>query len=346
MSIEFLKSKPTALSVALASATALTLSSTSASAVPAGGYADLVDSLLPAVVYIEVEAKVTPASAEDNMPEGELFEQFKKRFGDKMPNSKEFPRNGSGSGFIISDEGLIVTNNHVINDALNVTVTFADGTTTDAVVVGSDPLTDIALLQVETDEPLSTVEFGSSEELRVGEEVIAMGSPFGLSGTVTSGIVSATSRNINAGPFDDYIQTDASINRGNSGGPLFNADGDVVGVNTAIFSPGGGSVGIGFAVPSDLVQEIVADLQDDGKIDRGWLGVQIKPMTEEAANVLGYEEGTGVVIESVIDDSPAKAAGLKAGDVVLSFDGTDVKELRDLTKAVAQNDPDTNAEIS
>lgn len=346
MSIEYLKSKPTALSAALASATALALSSTSVAAVPAGGYADLVDALLPAVVYIEVEAKVTPASGESKTPQNEMFEQFQKRFGDQMPNPQERPRNGSGSGFIISEGGLIVTNNHVINDAQSVTVTFSDGTTTDAVVVGSDPLTDIALLQVETDEPLSTVEFGSSEELRVGEEVIAMGSPFGLSGTVTSGIVSATSRNINSGPFDDYIQTDASINRGNSGGPLFNAEGDVVGVNTAIFSPGGGSVGIGFAVPSDLVQEIVADLQDDGKIDRGWLGVQIKPMTEEAANVLGYEEGTGVVVERVIDDSPAKEAGLKAGDVVLSFDGTEIKELRDLTKAVAQNDPEKTAEIS
>lgn len=349
MSIENKNRKPItaiALSAALASATALTLTPTNANAVPAGGYADLVDTLLPAVVYVEVTPNATSASAEGQTPQDDMMEEFKKRFGGQMPKMQERPKTASGSGFVISEGGLIVTNNHVIHDAANVTITFADGSTAEAEVVGTDPLTDIALLQVETEQPLHTVDFGLSGALRVGDEVIAMGSPFGLSGTVTSGIVSATSRNINSGPFDDFIQTDASINRGNSGGPLFNADGDVVGVNTAIFSPGGGSVGIGFAVPSDLVQEIVADLQDDGKIDRGWLGVQIKPMSEEAANVLGYEEGTGVVIESVMDDGPAKEAGLKAGDVVLDFDGAEIKELRDLTKAVAEQDPEKKSEIT
>jgi serine protease Do len=335
-----------ALTAALVSSTALTLVPSGANAVPEGGYADLVENLLPSVVYVEVHTRVTPATADKQMPDEDFFEEFKRRFGDKMPE----PGNGndmtaSGSGFIIAEDGLIVTNNHVVDNAQSVTITFADGTTKDAVVLGADPLTDIALLKVDTNEFLPVVNFGSSQDLRVGDEVIAMGSPFGLSGTVTSGIVSATSRNINSGPFDDFIQTDAAINRGNSGGPLFNADGEVVGVNTAIFSPGGGSVGIGFAVPSDLVQTIVADLQDDGKIDRGWLGVQIKPLSEEAASVLGLEKGNGVVIESVLDDSPAKTAGLQAGDVVLEFDGTQIKELRDLTKAVAMHDPDQESEI-
>jgi serine protease Do len=316
-------------------------------AMPAGGYADLVETVSPAVVYIEVTGKDPQMEGKHPTGRNDLREEFRRHFGDRMPqHGKPRQHKASGSGFVISQDGLIVTNNHVVANAQHVSVTLADGSKLDAKVLGADPLTDIALLQVQSDQALPVVEFGSSAELRVGEEVIAMGSPFGLSGTVTSGIVSATSRNINAGPFDDFIQTDAAINRGNSGGPLFNGEGDVVGVNTAIYSSGGGSVGIGFAVPSDLVRDIVADLQDDGEIDRGWLGVQIKPLPEEAANVLGLEVGQGVMIESVVADSPAAAAGLKAGDVVLSFAGAEVDELRDLTRAVALNNPEAQTKIT
>ena len=182
--------------------------------------------------------------------------------------------------------------------------------------------------------------------MRAGDEVFAVGNPFGLGGTVTSGIVSATSRNINSGPFDDFIQTDAAINRGNSGGPLFNDAGQVVGMNTAIYSPDGGSVGIGFAVPSDLVQTIVADLEDDGTVTRGWLGVQIRPMTEGVASVLGYDAPRGAVVEAVMPDSPAAKAGLVNGDIILSFDGTDIEELRDLTRAVAETAPDADSQMT
>ncbi len=192
---------------------------------------------------------------------------------------------------------------------------------------------------------MPTVSFGSSEAMRVGDEVIAMGNPFGLGGTVTTGIVSAKDRNINAGPFDEFIQTDAAINRGNSGGPLFNSQCQVIGVNTAIYSPSGGNAGVGFAVPSDLVSKIVADLQDDGQIDRGWLGVQIKPVSEDVASVLGLDEGQGTQVEKVIADTPADKAGLKADDIVLTFDGTEIKIARDLTRAVANTAPDTTSEI-
>lgn len=357
-----------ALGLTLASAAAFTaLSPTLAQAVPVGGYADLVDAVSPSVVFVEVTNQSHPnglhgdqENQQDENTEKNQEAQKNRRqqlphgldrfFGTPFPDRGEPFRNqrpmkSAGSGFIIAQDGLIVTNNHVIADAQSVTVTLADGSKHDAQVVGADQLTDLALLQINVDDALPVVEFGSSDELRVGEEVIAMGSPFGLSGTVTSGIVSATSRNINAGPFDDFIQTDAAINRGNSGGPLFNADGNVVGVNTAIFSSNGGSVGIGFAVPSDLVREIVADLQDDGEVDRGWLGVQIRPVSDEVANVLGLEAGQGVMIDSIVEDSPAQAAGLKVGDIVLSFADEEVGELRDLTRAVALNDPDAQAQI-
>lgn len=354
---------------AASTAALVALNPATAMAVPAGGYADLVETVSPSVVYVEVTGQSTSRHGyrRGSQQEGhkgnrhgghdgeshrdedrserygnerrQLRPDFDRHFGERRPAK------AAGSGFIIAEDGLIVTNNHVVEGATSVEVTFADGSKHDATIVGADPLTDIALLQVNVEDALPVVEFGSSGELRVGEEVIAMGSPFGLSGTVTSGIVSATSRNINAGPFDDFIQTDAAINRGNSGGPLFNAEGDVVGVNTAIYSSNGGSVGIGFAVPSDLVRDIVDDLQDDGEVDRGWLGVQIKPLSADAANVLGMDPGKGVMIESVVAESPADVAGLQAGDVVLSFNGREMQELRDLTRAVAMNDPDEQTQI-
>ena len=302
--------------VAVLGATGLSLGAADpALAVPAGGYGDLVS---PAVVYIEVTAKAQPTNMSGELPEG-LPEELRRQFERMMPRGEMPARQGLGSGFIISEDGKIVTNNHVVEGAETVTVKLADGRAFDATVVGSDPLTDVAVLQLDTEESLPFVRFGDSDAMRAGDEVVAVGNPYGLGGTVTSGIVSALSRNINSGPYDDYIQTDAAINRGNSGGPLFNNAGEVIGMNTAIFSPDGGSVGIGFAVPSDLVQHIVADLSDDGTITRGWLGVQIKPMPEDIAQVLGYETPRGAVIENVTPDSPAAKAGLKQGDIILNF---------------------------
>ena len=335
-------SKAIALSAALLTTSALTLTPTTALAVPAGGYGDLVEAVSPAVVFIEVEgvARRTASNLPDNMPE-----ELRRRFEDIVPDQRGKPRGGLGSGFIISETGQIVTNAHVVDGASRVTVKLEDGRKFDAEVIGSDPMTDIALLKIDAEVSLPTVSFGPSEGLRVGDEVVAVGNPFGLGGTVTSGIISALSRNINAGPFDDFIQTDAAINRGNSGGPLFNNDGAVIGVNTAIISPGGGSVGVGFAVPSDLVQTVVADLADDGKIARGWLGVNIRPMSEEVADVLGYDAPRGAVVEAVSAESPAEEAGLQKGDIILSFGGTDIKELRDLTRAVATMPPEAKTDV-
>ena len=324
------KLKTTTLACAFAA-----LSAPAFAAANAGnGYIELVEDVMPAVVFVEVTGKVDQASSTAPTTDPR-FEEFMKRFGGQLPpGGTPQPKRGLGSGFLISADGMIVTNHHVIDGAASVTITLEDGSEHDARIIGSDPLTDIALLDIDGDDhPM--VSFGSSDALRVGEEVLAVGSPFGLGGTVTSGIISAKSRNINSGPFDDFLQTDAAINRGNSGGPLFNMDGDVVGVNTAIYSPGGGSVGIGFSVPSDLVTEIVADLQDDGEIERSWLGVQIKPVSKEVAHVLGLSTEEGVMIEEVVADSPAAAAGLEPGDVVLRFGTTEISDLRDLTRSVA-----------
>jgi serine protease Do len=334
-----------ALGAALISTSAVTLTPSAAFAVPAGGYGDLVEAVSPAVVFIEVTAKAQNANVTlpDNMPEA-----LRKQFEGMVPerNGAPAPRQGLGSGFITSKDGQIVTNHHVVEGAETVTVKLSDGRSFEATVVGSDPMTDIAVLKIDADIDLPFVDFGTSEGLRVGDEVVAVGNPFGLGGTVTSGIISALSRDIQSGPFDDFIQTDAAINRGNSGGPLFNNAGDVIGVNTAIISPGGGSVGIGFAVPSDLVQTVVADLADDGLVSRGWLGVNIRPMSNEIAEVLGYDAPKGAVIEAVSQDSPAANAGLQKGDIILSFNGTDITELRDLTRAVAATTPDAAAKIT
>lgn len=333
------------LAAALASGSVLALAPSSALAVPAGGYADLVEQVSPSVVFIEVTGVAKGAAFTGEMPEG-MPEELRKRFEKMMPKGQsQTPRQGLGSGFIISEDGAIVTNHHVIDGADTVRVTLTDGRKMDAKVIGSDPLTDIALLQIEAEGDLPAVTFGASDVIRAGDDVFAVGNPFGLGGTVTSGIVSATSRNINSGPYDEFIQTDAAINRGNSGGPLFNNQGEVIGVNTAIYSPDGGSVGIGFAVPSDLVQTIVADLEDDGTITRGWLGVQIRPMTDEVASVLGYDAPRGAVIEAVTSGSPAAKAGLEKGDIILSFGGTDIDDLRDLTRAVAETAPDAKADV-
>ncbi|MEP1943464.1 MAG: trypsin-like peptidase domain-containing protein, partial [Sulfitobacter sp.] len=328
--------------IALASALAMMpfLAPTAAFAVPAGGYGDLVENVAPAVVYIEVTA-AAPATADlpDSLPEA-----LRKRFEQQAP--KNAPRGGLGSGFLISEAGQIVTNHHVVDGAQSVQVTLSDGRIFDAEVIGSDPATDIALISIQADAAFPYVSFGSSEEMRVGDEVVAVGNPFGLSSTVTSGIISAKSRDIHAGPYDEFIQTDAAINRGNSGGPLFNNNGDVVGVNTAILSPDGGSVGIGFAVPSDVVQDVVAELGTDGTVTRGWLGVNIRPMSDDVAQVLGFEKSKGAVIEAVSTDSPAAKAGLKKGDIILRFDDTQITALRDLTRSVAAKNPDDAATVT
>ncbi|KQI69437.1 trypsin [Loktanella sp. 3ANDIMAR09] len=326
----------------LAGTTALALMPATAFAVPAGGYGDLVERLNPAVVFIEVSGSARGPSIEDSLPPGFPREELERRFGPMFPDQGR-PVQGLGSGFILSEDGMIVTNNHVVEDADTVTVKLADGTEYEATVLGTDPLTDLAVLDIEA-ENLATVSWGVSAEVRPGDEALAIGNPFGLGGTVTSGIVSAVSRDIRSGPYDDFIQTDAAINRGNSGGPLFNADGEVIGVNTMIFSPGGGSVGIGFAVPSDLAQRVVADLADDGTIARGWLGVQISPMSDEIANVLGYDDPIGAVVEVVSDDSPAASAGLLEGDIIIRFADSEIGDVGDLTRAVADIAPDTQVQ--
>ncbi|MBC6441633.1 MAG: trypsin-like peptidase domain-containing protein [Rhodobacteraceae bacterium] len=330
----------TSLSAGLMSAIALVAPAAPAQA---SGIADLVEQLKPAVVSIRVSGGVKPAGAETG-PE-KRYREFRHRFGDRLPALPDrSPRKGIGSGFIISRDGMVVTNNHVIAGATDVRVTLADGTEHIATVVGRDPLTDIAVLDIEGEDH-ATARFGASEEMRVGDEVIAIGNPFGLGSTVTTGIVSAKGREIAFGSLVDFIQTDAAINRGNSGGPLFNADGYVIGVNTAIISPTGTSAGLGFAVPSDIVQDIVADLGDDGQIERGWLGVHTRPMSAESAAVLGFYKGEGVIVGRVLPDTPAARAGLRDGDVILSVGDTEIKNPRQLTRTIAGQEPDTETTV-
>jgi serine protease Do len=242
--------------------------------------------------------------------------------------------NSLGSGFVIDAEGVVVTNNHVIADADEITVVFNDGSKLKAELVGKDPKTDLAVLKVKPEKPLKAVKFGNSEKLRLGEWVIAIGNPFSLGGTVTAGIVSARNRDINSGPYDNYIQTDAAINRGNSGGPLFNLNGEVVGVNTAIISPSGGSIGIGFAVPALTAVAVIDQLRQFKEVRRGWLGVKIQQVTDDIAESLGIKPVRGALVAGVDDKGPAKPAGIEPGDVIVKFDGKDIKEMRDLPKIV------------
>lgn len=312
--------------------------------------ADLAEGLLSAVVNISTSQQVSGGEGGielPELPEGSPFKDFFEEFFDQQGRQNGQPRRvqSLGSGFVIDAEGLIVTNNHVIADADEIAVNFTDGTKLVAEVVGRDAKTDIAVLRVNPDEPLNAVSFGDSDALRVGDWVMAIGNPFGLGGTVTVGIVSARNRNINSGPYDDFLQTDAAINRGNSGGPLFNNKGEVVGINTAIFSPSGGSVGIGFSVPSKLAGKVVQQLIDFGETRRGWLGVRIQEVNSEIAESLGLDKAVGALVAGVNPDGPAANSGLDAGDVIIKFDGQDIETMRDLPKIVANTGPDKVVDV-
>jgi len=317
------------------------------------GIADVAEKVIDAVVNIStsqtVEAKGGGAEGRGAMPQlppGSPFEEFfddffkNRRGGPGAPGGKGGdlqPRktNSLGSGFIVDTSGIVVTNNHVIADADEISVIMNDGSKFKAEVVGVDKKTDLAVLKFTPSKPLTAVKFGDSDRLRLGEWVIAIGNPFSLGGTVTAGIVSARNRDISSGPYDNYIQTDAAINRGNSGGPLFNLDGEVIGVNTLIISPSGGSIGIGFAVPSKTVAGVVDQLRQFGELRRGWLGVRIQTVTDEIAESLNIKPARGALIAGVEDKGPAKPAGIEPGDVVIKFDGKDIKEPKDLSRVVA-----------
>lgn len=311
--------------------------------------ADLAERLLPAVVNIStsqrVEARDQRRVPTPRAPEGSPFQDFfDEFFGERNGGEGDEPRQGPrsrnvqslGSGFVIDPSGIIITNNHVIEGADEITANFSDGTALTAELIGTDPKTDIAVLKVESDEDLPFVNFGSSEAMRVGDWVMAIGNPFGLGGTVTVGIVSAQNRDINSGPYDSFIQTDAAINRGNSGGPLFNEVGDVIGINTAIISPTGGSIGIGFAVPSDLAQSVIDQLQEFGETRRGWLGVRIQQVTDDIAESLGMDTPMGALVAGVTAGGPAADADIQPGDVILTFDGKEIATMRELPRVVAE----------
>ena len=301
-------------------------------------FADQVERLSPAVVNISTTTIVNDAPAMDmpQFPPGSPFEDFFRNFGDKNQQRRA---SSLGSGFIIDDAGIVVTNFHVIENAEEITVTLADETAFTAEVLGQDQKTDIAVLKIDPgDTDLTAVPFGDSDSLRVGDWVLAIGNPFGLGGTVTAGIVSARGRDIGNGPYDDFIQTDASINRGNSGGPLFNTDGEVIGINTAIFSQSGGSVGIGFAISSNLAKRVTTQLAEFGTTRRGWLGVFIQEVTPDIADSLGLDSAGGALVSSVNEKSPADDAGLEPGDVITSFDGKMIDKMRDLPRIVAETD--------
>ena len=318
------------------------------------GFEALSQRLLPTVVNVATTMRLKPEGAlaeglpplpdMPQLPPGSPFEDFFKDFYERYQNApqqggEQAERNVSslGSGFIIdADKGYIVTNNHVIKDADEIKVVLHDDTTLDATLIGTDEKTDIAVLQIKPQTKLSATKWGDSDNANVGSWIIAIGNPFGLGGTVTAGIVSARQRDINAGPYDDFIQTDASINRGNSGGPMFNMKGEVIGVNTAIFSPTGGSVGIGFAVPSNIVKSVVAQLVKYGETRRGWLGVRIQDVTPDIAESLGLGKAHGALISSVVDKSPAATAGIKPGDIITAFEGQDVTNSRALPRLVAE----------
>ena len=322
--------------------------------------APLVDKVMPAVVSVEVKftnaAAVSDGSGSDQadpnqpdlnqLPPGlkDFFNQFP-QFKNRMPQKPEGGGMALGSGFVVSSDGYVVTNNHVVQNSSEVKVRFQNGDNFDATVIGTDPKTDLALLKIKSDKSFPHVDFAKTEG-KVGDYVMAVGNPFGLGGSVTRGIISARGRDIGSGPYDDFLQIDASINKGNSGGPTFNLDGDVVGINTAIFSPSGGSVGIGFAIPASTASNIIDKLKTDHKVTRGWLGVQIQPVTADIAESLGLENAKGAIISDLTTGSPAKKAGLKQGDTILKVDGTDISDAHDLAKVIAGLTPGKDVKLS
>ncbi len=337
-------------------------------------FADVVSAVSPAVVSVRVKSDTTPASDDasngfsfggrgfDELPDDHPLKRFFREFGGQMPNGRNQDRaernnrNGNrqhymrpvaqGSGFFISEDGYLVTNNHVVADGSAYTVVMNDGTELDAKLIGKDSRTDLAVLKVDTKRKFTYVKFADDAKIRVGDWVVAVGNPFGLGGTVTAGIVSARGRDIGSGPYDDFIQIDAPVNRGNSGGPTFNQNGEVVGINTAIFSPSGGSVGIAFAIPASTAKDVVADLMKSGKVERGWLGVQIQPVTQEIAESLGLAEAKGALVVSPQNGSPGAKAGIKQGDVITAVNGEPIKDARDLAKKVAAIGPNKKVDVS
>ena len=324
------------------------------------GFADLVAKVKPAVISVRVKmdasAEMTSSKENDDgnatplqpgSPMEKFFQQFGQQFGQNAPNGtpqRHRMVTGEGSGFFISADGFAVTNNHVVDHATSVQVTMDDGSIYTAKVIGTDPKTDVALIKVDAKKDFPFVKLGDNAP-RIGDWVVAVGNPFGLGGTVTAGIVSARGRDIGAGPYDDYIQIDAPINKGNSGGPAFDVDGNVIGVNSAIYSPSGGSVGIGFDIPADTVKMVVAQLKDKGYVTRGWLGVQIQPVTAEIADSLGMKTAEGALVAEPQTGSPAAKAGIEAGDVITAVNGAPVKDARDLARKVAMLAPKTSIKL-
>jgi len=324
-------------------------------------FAPLVKKVLPAVVNISVTetGKASPMADEDEPSQGfrqspfdDMLRKFFDQQGRNNPNDEEGPQGGGvkrialGSGFIISADGHIVTNRHVVGDASKVEVTLQSGDKYTAKIVGKDARTDLAVLKIDAGKQLPYVNFGDSSAAEIGDWVVAVGNPFGLGGSVTTGTISARGRDIHTGQFDDFLQIDAPINRGNSGGPTFNLRGEVIGINTAIYSPNGGSVGIGFAVPSNVAKTVVTQLEEHGKVDRGWLGVQIQEVSPAIASSLGLKNDHGALVAMVTPDSPGAAAGLKQGDVILGFNGNDVTKMRDLPRFVSSEAPGSKATLT
>ncbi|MCM2455541.1 Do family serine endopeptidase [Rhizobium sp. CG4] len=337
-------------------------------------FANVVDAVSPAVVSVRVQTNVQPASDDnsnfsfnfggrglDQLPDDHPLKRFFREFGGPTPGDRDHadrapnrrgPGKGAlrptsqGSGFFISEDGYIVTNNHVVDDGAAFTVVMNDGTEYDAKLVGKDSRTDLAVLKVDVNRKFTYVQFADDSKVRVGDWVVAVGNPFGLGGTVTSGIISARGRDIGSGPYDDYLQIDAAVNRGNSGGPAFNLNGQVVGINTAIFSPSGGNVGIAFAIPAAVAKDVVADLMKDGKVERGWLGVQIQPVSKDIAESLGLSEASGALVVAPQAGSPGDKAGIKQGDIITAVNGDTIKDARDLSRKIGALAPNTKVEIS
>jgi serine protease Do len=324
-----------------------------------------VEKVSPAVVSVRVKAKMQPAAAGPEGMFGEGFENLPddhplKRFFRDFRGFENGPRTergrpdrperarpvSQGSGFFISEDGYLVTNNHVIDGGSELTVVMDDGTEIGATLVGADPRTDLALLKVDEERKFTYVTFADDSKVRVGDWVVAVGNPFGLGGTVTAGIVSARGRDIGAGPYDDFIQIDAAVNRGNSGGPAFNLNGEVVGINTAIFSPSGGNVGIAFAIPASTAKDVIASLRESGTVERAWLGVQIQPVTEEIAESLGIKGTDGALVSQPQADSPAMKAGVEPGDIIVEVDGRTIKSPRDLARMIGNMDPGVSVELT